>query len=315
MSSELSIIYEFGRFRLDRENRRLTRDGLLHPVPANTLQLLLMLVEKPDEILSTEDLTARLFPKSTFAEEELATKILELRRLLEDTSKENPMVRWMPGKGYRFEAAVTAFLGDSASPLGSAREEEERAKGAPPPPADRMKIGRMLGVAAAVILLTTLGVWGWHFMSAGASTGAVSKQSSPIAGSSQIAVLPFGSLSGSPADERFDSALTAALIHALADSQVQVVPAAAVEGYTKATPVAQLAAGRALGVEIMVLGMAQPLAGRVRVKVQMVRTEDEVQVWTGDFDGDSKDIAGLAAQISEPIGKEIHILGSEKTPQ
>jgi TolB-like protein/DNA-binding winged helix-turn-helix (wHTH) protein len=311
MSSQFSTIYEFGRYRLDRRNGRLTRDGLLQPTKANTLQLLVMLVEKPDEIVSTESLVDRLFPKSTSGEEELARKIVELKGLLGDESKEHPLVRWLPGKGYRFEAQVTVFLSDAASDHlgGSVREEEEPDEGVRPQ--RRGKLGRMLGVAAAVIVLTMLGVWGWHFI----KTGAGNKENSEVSASSQIAVLPIRSMSGSPDDERFDKALTVALIDALAKgAQVQVVPAASVLGYIKSTPMDQLTAGRELGVKIIVVGMAQGLAGRVRVKIQMVRTEDEVQIWTGDFDGDSKDVGGLAGRMSDKIGREVPALESEKTP-
>ena len=123
-------------------------------------------------------------------------------------------------------------------------------------------------------------------------------------------------MSGSAADERFDRALTVGIIEALAKGpQVQVVPAASVLGYTKSTPVDQLAAARELGVGVMVVGMAQALAGRVRVRVQMVRTEDEIQTWTGDFDGDSNDVAGLAARISEKIAKQMHTPEGGKTTQ
>jgi TolB-like protein len=73
----------------------------------------------------------------------------------------------------------------------------------------------------------------------------------------------------------------------------------------KSTSADQLASARKLGVGVMVVGMAQELAGQVRVRLQMVRTEDGVEVWTGDFVGDVKDLNGLAAQIAGKIGKQI----------
>lgn len=308
MSSQFSTIYEFGRFRLDRRNRRLTRDGLLQAIPASTLQILVMLVEKRGKIVSTGKLVDRFFPKSDSGEEELAGTILELRRVLEDTSKENPMVRWLPGKGYQFEDPVTEFLGDSdAAPLGgSGRVEDENEEAAIAQKRGGMKLGRMLGIAAAAVLLTTLTVGGWHSMKK-VGGKADSAEGSAFVGNSHIAVLPIRSLSGSADDERFDRALTVGIIDALAKtSQVQVMPASSVVGYTKSTPVDQMAAGRELGVGMIIVGMAQPLAGRVRVRIQMVRTEDEVQAWSGDFDGDLKDVGGLAAEISEKIVKQIH---------
>jgi DNA-binding winged helix-turn-helix (wHTH) protein/TolB-like protein len=316
MASQFGVMYEFGRFRLDRANRRLTRDGLLWPIPENTLQLLAMLLEKHGQIVSTEKLVNRFFPKSDFAEEELTSKVLELRQVLEDTSKEDPMVRWLPGQGYRFEAEVTAALADPAIPeLGSSMPtaaEKESDPATLPQKQGQMKLGRMLGIPAAVIVLAILAVWGWRFANSGHA------EAPALAGNSQMAVLPIRSLSGSADDERFDRALTVGIINALTSgltpgSSAPVVPAASVFGYTKSTPADQLAAGRQLGVGVIVVGMAQALAGRVRVRLQMVRTEDAVQIWTGDFDGDTKDPAGLAAQIAEKIGKQMRATEGAKT--
>ncbi len=260
-----------------------------------------MLVEKPGEIVAAEKLVTRFFPKSDSGEEELTGKILELRRVLEDTSEENPMLRCLPGQGYRFEAPVTATLADAESvPFGSSQQEENE-------PASlvqngsQTKVGRMLAIAGAAIVLTILGVWGWRFFSA--SGGA---EAAAFVGNSQMAVLPIRSLSGSAGDESFDRALTVAIIDDLAKgSQDSVVPAAAVLGLNKSTSADQLASARKLGVGVMVVGMAQELAGQVRVRLQMVRTEDGVEVWTGDFVGDVKDLNGLAAQIAGKIGKQI----------
>jgi TolB-like protein len=271
--------------------------------------------------VATEKLVHRLFPKSNFGDEELASKVLELRGVLDDNSKENPLLRWLPGIGYRFEARVNEFLGDSESEhLGGVRQrekgqEEEPEQTAAPEKLGQMKLGRMLGIAAAVVLVTTLSVWGWRFMNTGGSSKSVegTREVAGLAGNSKIAVLPIGSLSGSADDERFDRALTVGIIDALArDSQAQVVPAGSVAGYTKFTAKDQLAAGRELGVGMIVLGMAQALAGRVRVRVQMVGTEDGIQLWTGDFDGDTKDTVGLAAQVSQKILKQMRASEGEK---
>jgi TolB-like protein len=56
---------------------------------------------------------------------------------------------------------------------------------------------------------------------------------------------------------------------------------------------------------VIIIGLAQRLAGKVRVNVQMISTQDGHQVWTGGFDGDASDVAGIALQISQKISQQI----------
>jgi TolB-like protein/DNA-binding winged helix-turn-helix (wHTH) protein len=298
MSRPLTTIYEFNRFKLDKGNQRLTRDGLLLGAPDNTLQLLLFMVEQRGSVVPTQTLIQRFCPGSPFGEEEVATQILSLRRILEDTSKEKPIVRSIPGTGYQFEAEVSETLTDPiANPIADKvtafekPEVEYEAAPEPPPPA---KTGRTIGIVAAVVVLLALGIFAYLKMGGGSKT------------SSQIAVLPFHSLTGAPDDDQFDNGLTGALIGDLEKGgQIQVSPADAVQRYVKSGAADPIAAGRELGVKVIIIGLAQRLAGKVRVNVQMISTQDGHQVWTGGFDGDASDVAGIALQISQKISQQI----------
>jgi TolB-like protein/DNA-binding winged helix-turn-helix (wHTH) protein len=299
MSSPLTVIYEFDRFRLDRGNQRLTRDGLLVSMPGKTLPLLLELVENRKHVVSTDKLVNAFFPTSPFGEEELTSEILTLKRLLDDTSKQAPMVRFTVGKGYQFEAEVTESLADSGSdrPFGRRSSEAEpvqaQAREVSPP----KKTARIVGMAVAVVLIAGIGFGIWRFLPA---------RSAASNGTPQLAVLPFQSLTGAAGDDSFNRSLTEAIITALGkQSQLQVVPQASVQRYLDSGASDPVTAGRELGAQMIVRGMAQRLAGRILVKVQLVSTEDGTQIWSNGFEGDSNDVAGLSARISEKIGKGI----------
>jgi TolB-like protein len=208
--------------------------------------------------------------------------IANLKRLLEDNANDNPYVRSIAGKGYRFDD------------LG--HEETARETFATPP---QQKLGAMLGVAAAAIVVTTLAVWGLHFSH---SANANSASSNP----SQVAVLPFRSLSGAPDDNKFDNDLTDAVIGVLTKgSALHVVPVAAVQKYISSGATDPMTVGRELGAEMIVIGMAQRLAGQVRVNVQLVNAEDGNQIWAGAFDGAANDLPGLSVKISDKIAKRM----------
>jgi DNA-binding winged helix-turn-helix (wHTH) protein len=102
--SQFTVIYEFDRFRLDRKNQRLTRDGILVTMSGKSLSILAALIEHRDKVLSTEKLVNAFFPRSLQAEEDLTGEILTIKRLLDDTSSSVPMVRTIAGKGYQFDA-------------------------------------------------------------------------------------------------------------------------------------------------------------------------------------------------------------------
>ena len=183
MPSPLTVIYEFDRFRLDRGNHRLTRDGLLLNTPGRTFPLLLTLIENREQVLSVEKLVNSFFPKSPFGEEELSAEILQLKRLLDDTSKNAPLVRTLAGKGYQFEAEVMEYLGDSSGSgqMGGGRSSASAPAEEYRPPAKKSSVMLGIGIAAAVVAV--LAVAGWFFFMrphGGSSSGDGSSFSSSI---------------------------------------------------------------------------------------------------------------------------------------
>ena len=163
-------------------------------------------------------------------------------------------------------------------------------------PQNETNLGGIVAVALAGILVTTLGVWTWHFMSMTNSRGV------KAAVAPRIAVLPLRSSSGEPEDDRLGGDLTNALVGALAaSSQVAVPPAAALQRYANAGGTDPVAAGRELGVSVVVMGTVQRRGGRARVEMQMVSAQDARQIWAGGFDADSGNIPGLSARISKSM--------------
>ncbi len=302
MSSPLTVIYEFDRFRLDRKNQRLTRDGLLVTTPGKTLPILLDLIQRREQVVSIDKLVESHFPKSPFGEEELTTEILSLKRLMGDTSKQAPIIRFVLGQGYQFESEVTEYLGDSSSDqnFGSRRDEEHVPDSTPRKPKSK-GIGGTIGIAVAVVAVVAIGVGIWKFMPATAA-GSTTFNSYNSNGIPQVAVLPFQSLTGQAGDEGFNRTLTEGIYNAISKhSQIQVVPAEAVQKYLASGVADPVTAGQQLGAQMIVRGMAQRLAGHIIVKVQLVNAQDGSQIWSSGFEGDSNDIPGLAAKISAKI--------------
>ena len=327
MSSHLTTVYEFDRFRIDRLNRRLARDGLLVGTPGVTFPLLVMLIENRDHIVSIQKLVNEFFPKSSSGEEQLSSEILKLKRLLDDNSKQLPIIRTVAGQGYQFEAEVSEFLGDSfidekfgsGDSGSSAGVDAGSARGA-----EQVRRG-VVGVVVTV-LAAGLGFGIWHFLRTGdiatstshgtepsvatdVANDAASSAPAPVVeasdGHTHVAVLPFQSLSGSAGDDEFNRGLTKALVQALAKAKVEVVPQDAVKRYLDSGVTGPVTAGRELGAQLLVHGMAQRLAGRVVIKVQLVNTTDGSQIWSDGLDGDQNNVSDLAEKMAVKISKAV----------
>src|SRR5262245_1086472 len=97
--------YEFGPFRVEPGERRLTRHGKVIGLPPKAFDLLVMLVEQPDRLLRKQDLMERLWPGVFVEEVNLAQNISTIRRALGGDGRE-AFIQTVAGSGYRFVAPV-----------------------------------------------------------------------------------------------------------------------------------------------------------------------------------------------------------------
>ena len=98
----------FGTFELDRESGELLKRGSLLRVQEKPLQLLLLLLEHPGEIVLREDLQRRLWPNGTYVDFDkgLNTAVKKLRYALGDSPDKPVFIETIPRRGYRFIAPV-----------------------------------------------------------------------------------------------------------------------------------------------------------------------------------------------------------------
>lgn len=106
MDVSAKVLYEFGPFRVDPEKQILLRDGVPVSVTSKTFETLLILVRHGREVVSKDHLMKELWPDSFVEEANLSQNIFMLRKALGDTPEDKRYIVTLPGKGYRFVAAV-----------------------------------------------------------------------------------------------------------------------------------------------------------------------------------------------------------------
>jgi pimeloyl-ACP methyl ester carboxylesterase/DNA-binding winged helix-turn-helix (wHTH) protein len=128
-----SDILKFAGFDLDRGAYQLRRDGeplLLERIP---LDLLFMLVDRRGELVTRGEIFQQIWGKQVFVDTDNAinTAIRKLRRALGDDPDSPTFIETVPGRGYRFVAAVSPVRQQS-SPIAETKIADEVSRDAPP---------------------------------------------------------------------------------------------------------------------------------------------------------------------------------------
>jgi DNA-binding winged helix-turn-helix (wHTH) protein/tetratricopeptide (TPR) repeat protein len=106
--------YSFGVFEADVRRNELLKNGQRVKIQDKPFQLLLILLERPGEIVTRDEVRTRLWSADTFVEFDDALNVVanKLRAVLGDSADDPRFVETVPRRGYRFIAPVTKLQPD-----------------------------------------------------------------------------------------------------------------------------------------------------------------------------------------------------------
>ncbi len=92
----------FGPFQIDQQKQEVTRDGSRLKLQGKVYQILLILLERPGEVVTREQLRSRLWPADTHVnyDANVNTAVNKLRQALGDSSDSPLYIETIPRKGY-----------------------------------------------------------------------------------------------------------------------------------------------------------------------------------------------------------------------
>jgi cholera toxin transcriptional activator len=101
-------IFRFGAYEVDPGSGELRKSGLRLRVQEQPFQVLLVLLERPSEVVTREELRQKLWPADTFVDfdHSLNTVINKLREALSDSAANPRFIETLARRGYRFLAPV-----------------------------------------------------------------------------------------------------------------------------------------------------------------------------------------------------------------
>ena len=107
MSNKPRHFYQFGPYRLDPDRRLLLRESKAVPVQPKAFDILLVLCESSEKVVTKEELLNKVWPDTFVEESNLAQNIFVLRKTLGDMVDEKRYIITVPGRGYRLAEKVT----------------------------------------------------------------------------------------------------------------------------------------------------------------------------------------------------------------
>ena len=313
-------VFRFGVFEADVSSGELRRNGHKLRLSEQPLQILLMLLERPGEIISREELRGRLWHDQSFGDFDhgLNNAVLRLREVLGDSSDNPRFIATVHRRGYRFIAPVQLVL-----PAQKAVEEtpgvietsaaisNQILVPIDPPglptseglawrdrlaanPGLRRKLitWALIPLCAAGLLIVSLLAWS-AFKAAGAPASLV--------------VLPLENLSGDPNQDYFADGMTDDLIANLAKIRsLRVISRSTAMAY-KGTrrPLSQIA--RELHVDAVVEGTVLRAGDRVRITAELVQVSSDHHLWADTYESQMGDVLALQNRVSSAIVNEIRI--------
>lgn len=305
----------FGHFEVDLRSRELRKHGTKIRLQDQPFQVLAILLERPGDLITRDELRSRLWPQDTFVDFDvgLNTAIKKLRDALNEKAGVPRYIETLPRRGYRFIFPVENDVPSAPPPVLEAGPQippierapvQQSAEGKGLVPKLRASAFVFVGVVAVML---------------GLDAGGLRQRLIYWSGPPRIrsvAVLPLENLTGDPAQEYFSDGMTDALITDLAKIQMlRVISRTSVMRYKEThKPLAEVA--RDLNVDGVVEGSVSRSGNRVRITAQLIQVANERHLWAESYESDLKDVLGLQDEVARAIAGQVQAkISSQGRPQ
>ena len=283
----------FGAFEADLRSRELRRNGARVRLPDQAFLVLAILLERPGELVTREDIRKRLWLSDTFVDFDhgLNNAVNRLRDALEDSANLPRYIETLPRRGYRFIGALNSAPLQVAPVSPETQPQTAAIPGKPSSHRTFVRLWIPLVAAVCGFLLLFLALRSHSRLSP--------------AQIHSLVVLPFENLSGDPSQEYLADGMTDALITDLANiPSVRVVSRTTAMHYKGSRkPLAEIA--HELEVDAAVEGSVSRSGYRVRVNAQLVQSANDRHLWAKSYEQELGDIMELQNSLAEAISQEI----------
>ena len=328
-------------YEVDLRPRRLRRGSHVLKLERIPFEILLLLLEHRDEIVTRDQIVSRVWGQGVFLDTDNSIRgaIRKLRQVLKDDAETPRFIQTVTGQGYRFIVPV-------AHPEEENRAETPRPEASTVPTSEQnlvsqpngwlqapglRSVGEQQGRTAAKLPAAEDGrgqrnwlAHSWLLLGAvsllvlvAATVYLLARSSSTHAKAPKItslAVLPLKNLSGDPAQEYFADGMTEEVIGRLAMIRgLRVISRTSVMQF-KDPRLSAPEIARKLGVDALVEGSVMREGNRIRVHAQLIRASTDEHFWSESYDRELGDALTLESEVAQSIAQrvEVTVSGEER---
>jgi TolB-like protein/DNA-binding winged helix-turn-helix (wHTH) protein len=312
-------VVRFGSYEVSLQSGEVRKAGLRIKVQQQPMKLLEILLQRPGEVVSRDELRSRVWPDENFGDFDQAVNIAiaKLRSALGDSAENPRFIETLPKRGYRFIADVSVIDADSRpkkpelaagevppkKPTNEDNDDNKDKNELPDSPsavAPKRRPMPWVIVALALLVSSIFAVW------------LLRSHGSAPTGIRSLAVLPLDNLSGDASQSYFADGMTDELITDLAQiSALRVISRTSVMVYKGARkPLPEIA--RELNVDAVVEGTVLRSGDQVRITAQLIEASTDKHLWSQSYEGELRDTLALQNRVASAIADQIRI---NLTPQ
>ena len=310
-----STVFRFGPYEARSRTRELYKHGAKLKLRPQPVRLLNLLLSRPGEVVTREQLREALWSAETFVDfqHSLNTSVKELRAALNDSVAQPQYIQTLPRLGYRFIAPVEII--DASPGMGIAASESVQTVHAARPEvpgasasnrwsdsARDHSVPRWWWTLEGISLLLIVVVLFYSFSH---RSRAALVQQAP--GRVMVAVMPFQNLTGDPGEDYLSDGLTEEMIARLGGldtANLGVIARTSVMHYKHTSePLDQI--GRELGVQYLLEGSVRREGDNVRIAAQLIQMKDQTHIWSQQYDRERNSLLALEGEIAQHIAAEV----------
>ncbi len=317
-------VFSFSDFTFDATTGLLTHRNRESRLPEQTAKLLQLLLERPNGLVTREDIEKTLWPDETYVNHDQGINVAvnRLRQILRDNPKSPEFLRTIPKRGYSFCGDVKALpeeglatvepslhLGVTTreAPLsvdleGSApyRESQTQTALVPGPtpiahhyvPGDRMGLGftsrsrLLLWIVLAGVTLAGLAWFSWF---------RLRQKAEPVL---RVGIAPLRSANDQPDREAAES-LRLELSDALAKLPGVQVPSTAAFASSDASDIPQ--AAQRLSLDELLLGSLSKQGDQYDIRFELVRATDATHIGSFEYSGPRQEFPAICDRLQRDL--------------
>lgn len=282
----------FDIFELDVRAGELRKHGVRLRLRGQPLQVLQILLERAGDVVTREELQARIWPADTFVDfdHSLHNAIARIRDVLGDSAETPRYIETLPRRGYRYIGPVENIV---APRLVTETRDDPTPQVLPVGPSIGNK--NLAVVAIAFLAVSLVAFASWRYLDTKTAVPPIRS----------LAVLPLDNLSGDSSEEFFADGVTDQLTTYLAQvGSLRVISRTSVMQY-KGTKKSLPEIARELKVDAIVEGSVIRSGRRVRVTAQLIQAANDQHLWAETYDRDLGDVLSLEGEVAYVIAQQI----------